>query len=140
MELVNRAQTALRQDRAAAERRRSPRLDTDLTVTVTGPDGYAVNTHLVNICQGGISIVPDREAGLRILWAHQVSTGRTVDVRFKLPAAGGTRSELVEARCKIIWSKPTTHDGWQLGLRLVDYSSRSAKILENYIAACERQP
>ncbi len=136
---MNRGQTALRQEQAAAERRRSPRLDTDMTVTVIGPDGYSVNTRLVNICQGGIGIVPDREAGLRILWAHQVSTGRTVDVRFNLAARAGFRSEVVEARCKIIWSKPAADEGWQLGLRLVDYSSRSAKILEDYIAACDRR-
>ena len=131
-------QSVLRKEQAAAERRGGPRLDTDLTVTVIGPDGYSVNTHLVNICQGGISIVPDREAGLRILWAHQVSTGRTVDVRFDLPVADGTGSDTVEARCKIMWSKPAAHDGWQLGLRLIDYSSRSAKILEHYIVACQR--
>ena len=133
---MGRNYSTLRKDRPSEDQRRSPRVETDLTVQVIGPDGDAVQARIVDLARAGVGVSSEHEAGLRILWANQISRDRTVEVRFQLPASGAAAMRTVEARCRVIWSHSEPEGGWRLGLRLIDFWGADAKTLEDFLAAC----
>jgi hypothetical protein len=121
-------------DSASPEQRRGSRVRTDLSVEVLGVDGEAVEARITDLGHAGVGVSSGRLAGLKILWANQIRTGRTLDVRFELPA-DGARRRWVRARCKVIWSRPEPEGGWRIGLHIIEFWGADAMTLEQFLAA-----
>lgn len=119
---------------ATPEQRRGSRVQTDLSVEVLGVDGEAVEARITDLAHAGVGVSSDRLAGLKILWANQIRTGRSLDVRFELPGDGAKR-RCVRARCKVIWSRAEPESGWRIGLRIIEFWGADGMTVEQFLTA-----
>ena len=125
----------VRESRPVADRRRQGRLRTGLTVEIFGPreDGMTFSGTLLNLSHAGLGLRLERRLEQLVLWASETQDTRTVQVRFGLPVAGTLA--VVEARCRVVWSKHFTETRSCLGLEVEEFLADGQQDLEQYLTA-----
>ncbi len=88
---------------------------------------------LLNLSHGGLGLRLERRVELLVRWVHETSSTRTVDVSFRLPHGGILA--VVEARCRVVWSKVIGEEQSHMGLEVVEFLGSGKKALEEFLAA-----
>ena len=88
---------------------------------------------LLNLSHGGLGLRLERRVELLVRWVHETSSTRTVDVSFRLPHGG--LLAVVEARCRVVWSKVIGEEQSHMGLEVVEFLGSGKKALEEFLAA-----
>ncbi len=88
---------------------------------------------LLNLSHGGLGLRLERRVELLVRWVHETSSTRTVDVSFRLPHGG--MFAVVEARCRVVWSKVIGEEQSHMGLEVVEFLGTGKKALEEFLAA-----
>ncbi len=120
------------------DRREQDRRPTSLTVEILGRqnDHETYHGELLNLSHGGLGLRLERRVELRVRWASETRSSRTVDVLFRLPPEI-TRMP-VEARCRVVWSNGLGEDRSYVGLEVVEFLGNGRKALEDFLAASPR--
>ncbi len=117
------------------DRRGQDRRPTSLTVEILGRqnDHETYSGELLNLSHGGLGLRLDRRVELRVRWASETRSSRTVDVLFRLPPAVARMP--IEARCRVVWSNGLGEDRSYVGLEVVEFLGNGRKALEDFLAS-----
>ena len=116
------------------DRREQDRRPTSLTVEILGRqnDHETYHGELLNLSHGGLGLRLERRVELRVRWASETRSTRTVDVLFRLPPEIARMP--VEARCRVVWSNGLGEDRSYVGLEVVEFLGNGKKALEDFLA------
>ena len=123
------------ENRPLEERREQDRVHTGLTVEILGPreDGVTFSGALLNVSHAGLGLRVDRRVELLVLWAGETTSTRTVDIRFGLPSKNSL--VLVEARCRVVWSRDTGEGRSCMGLEVLEFHGDGEREVRKFLAA-----
>ena len=127
--------TAATEERRDDDRRGQDRRTTSLTVEILGRqnDHETYHGELLNLSHGGLGLRLERRVELRVRWASETRSTRTVDVLFRLPPEVARTP--IEARCRVVWSNGLGEDRSYVGLEVVEFLGNGRKALEDFLAA-----
>ena len=111
---------------------RGARVQVELAAELPGLNGYIFTSKVLDISRGGICLIFDRGADLRIIWPRDTIPGRTVDVLFELPTPEVSTCR-IEARCRVVWGEPLSTGSYRMGLEIVDLDQAAAETLDRYL-------
>ena len=123
------------QARPYEDRRKEERLPTSLTVEIRRQrrDRDAFSGEVLDLSRGGLGLRLGRRAELQVRWACQASSSKELDVLLHLPWE--TTQVLVEARCRVVWSRDAGQDRSCMGLEVIEFLGNGQKAIEDFLDA-----
>ena len=117
------------------EGRAVSRVPTSFAVEIRGSRDTReqLSGELLNLSHGGLGLRLERRVELLVRWVNETSSTRTVDVTFRLPHRGILA--VVEARCRVVWSKVIGEEQSHMGMEVVEFLGSGQKALEDFLAA-----
>ena len=99
-----------------ADRRRTPRLDTDVDAEIIAANGQTGPARVLNVSRGGIAVSFDRETLRTVFPDNQVLPGSVVSISFQTPDTDSP-PRIVQATGVVVWVQQVQGDQYHLGLR-----------------------
>ena len=99
-----------------ADRRRTPRLETEFDAEIIAPDDTGVPARVLNISRGGVALSFSRDTLRTVFPDNQVLPGSVVSIRFQ-DRDDQSPSPAVGATGVVVWVQQIHEDEYRLGLR-----------------------
>ncbi len=99
-----------------ADRRRTPRLETEFDAEIIAPDDTGVPARVLNISRGGVALSFGRDTLRTVFSDNQVLPGSVVSIRFR-DRDDQSPSPAVGATGVVVWVQQIHEDEYRLGLR-----------------------
>ena len=99
-----------------ADRRLTPRLETNFEAQLISPDGLVAPVRVLNISRGGLAVSFDRSTLRTVFPDNQVLPGSILTVRFESQDAHSPPNP-VQAAGVVVWVQQVREDHYRLGLR-----------------------
>lgn len=102
--------------KSEADRRHTPRLETEFDAEIIAPDDTAAPARVLNISRGGVALSFRRDTLRTVFPENQVLPGSVVSVRFQ-DRDNRSPSPAVRATGVVVWLQQVHEDEYRLGLR-----------------------
>ncbi len=113
---VGKAREETQTPRSEPDRRRAPRLQTDLTAKIISQDQRQGPARVLNVSRGGVAVAFSGSTLRTVFPNDHVLPGSIVSVRFPVQDSP-TTSHTVKLTGVVVWVQQTTEDEYRLGLR-----------------------
>ncbi len=113
---VGKSREATSTSRQEPERRRAPRLQTDLTAKIISQDQRQGPARVLNVSRGGVAVSFSGSTLRTVFPNNQVLPGSIVSVRFPVQDSPST-SHTVKLTGVVVWVQQVHEDEYRLGLR-----------------------